>query len=43
MIKVMPLDRVNHQADRPIVDAICAVPTVDPPPMTVPAIEPATK
>ena len=42
-INVMPLDRVNHQAERPAVEAIWAVPTVAPPPMTVPAMLPATK
>ena len=38
----MPLDRVNHQAESPTVEAIWAVPTVAPPPMTVPAMLPAT-
>ena len=41
-MNAMPEPSVNHQADSPTEKAICAVPTVALPPMTVPAIVPAT-
>ncbi|BBK26043.1 hypothetical protein Dia5BBH33_19780 [Dialister hominis] len=41
-MKAIPLPRVNHHAESPTLYASCAVPTVAPPPTTVPAIPPAT-
>ena len=41
-MNAIPEPSVNHQAESPTEKAICAVPTVALPPMTVPAIVPAT-
>ena len=42
-MKPIPRPRVNHQAERPTLQASWDVPTVAPPPMHVPAMAPATR